>query len=72
IQLADFICFFLRKHIELSLELVEPDYDDEIDKVNNWTQKILSRAIPKNNIYKSQGRCECAELFYRYAPETIR
>jgi hypothetical protein len=29
IQLADFICFFLRKHIELQLGLVTPAYRDE-------------------------------------------
>lgn len=72
IQLADFMCFFLRKHIELSLGLSNPEYSDEPEKVRNWTNKILERSVPKNNIYLSRGRCECSELFYNNAPGTIR
>jgi hypothetical protein len=51
IQLADFICFFLRKHIELELGYVEPDYEDEIEKVGHWTDLILERAIDKRFMY---------------------
>jgi hypothetical protein len=72
IQLADFICFFLRKHIELQMGLVEPAYKDEIEKVAAWTDLILKQAIPKNNIFMSRGRCDCAEMFYKFAPETIK
>lgn len=72
IQLADFMCFFLRRHIELSMGLIIPDYHDEIDKVAAWTNLILSRAVPKSNIFLARGRCDCAELFYINAPDTIR
>lgn len=71
IQLADFMCFFLRKHIELQMGFVEPSYNDEIQKVNNWTTMILNRSIPKSNIFMNRSRCECSELFYKYAPEVI-
>ena len=72
IQLADFICFFLRRHIELSMDYTQPAYRDEIEKVGRWTEMILGQAIPKRNIYLSRGRCNCADLFYRYAPTSIR
>jgi hypothetical protein len=72
IQLADFICFFLRKHIELQLGLSQPKNKDEIKKVSDWTKMILKSSIPKSNIFKKRGRCECSDLFYQYAPETIR
>lgn len=72
IQLADFVCFFLRRYIELDLGYTEPKYDDEIEKVGGWTELILGRAIPKRNIFLSRRRCDCADLFYRYAPENIR
>ncbi len=72
IQLADFICFFLRKHIELEMEHTTPDYDDEVEKVTNWANLILNQGIPKNNIYLSRRRCDCADLFYRYAPDIIK
>jgi hypothetical protein len=72
IQLADFICFFLRKHIELQMGLAKPAYKDEIEKVGSWTDLILKQSIPKNNIFMSRGRCDCSEMFYKYAPETIK
>lgn len=68
IQLADFICFFLRKHIELSLGYTNPAYYNEVDNVTEWINLILKKSIPKNNIYMDRGRCACAELFYKYAP----
>ena len=71
IQLADFICFFLRKHIELQMGYVEPKYDDEKIKVSEWAKTIFGQSIPKNNCYLSRGRCECAEFFYKYAPDII-
>ncbi len=72
IQLADFICFFLRKHIELSLNLIQPKYKDEKEKVSHWVDLILKRAIPKNNIYKAKGKCESEALFYKYAPKPLK
>ncbi len=72
IQLADFMCFFLRRHIELNMGYVQPDYKDEIEKVGKWVGMLLEESIPKSNIFLSKGRCECADLFYRYAPPVIR
>lgn len=72
IQLADFVCFFLRKHIELQLNLARPAYQDEIKKVKEWVDLIFKRSIPKNNIFMNRGRCECANLFYEYAPTIVR
>lgn len=72
IQLADFICFFLRKHIELQQNLTQPAYLGEAERVMAWVEQIMSRTIPKSNIFRSRGRNESEELFYRYAPESIR
>ena len=71
IQLADFLCFFLRRYIELSMGLRDPDYKDEISKVTRWTQMMFEKSIPKSCIYLKRGRCECSELFYKYAPEIL-
>ncbi len=51
---------------------VEPNYNDENEKVSHWAEMILNVSIPKSNIFLSKGRCECADLFYRYAPSVIR
>lgn len=70
IQLADFVCFFLRRYIELTMG-EKPDYDNETDLISNWATIILNNSVPKNMIYLSRGRCDCADLFYRYAPSCL-
>jgi hypothetical protein len=72
IQLSDFICFFLRRYIELKLNMVQPAYKDEIRNIQKWINLIFARSIPKNNIFMNKGRCECANLFYEYAPTIIK
>jgi len=71
IQLADFLCFFLRKHIELQMEYVAPSYRDEKKKVSEWASVIFEKSIPKSNRYLSRGRCSCADLFCKYAPDIL-
>jgi hypothetical protein len=72
IQLADFLCYFLRKHIELSLGLTKPKFDGERDVIKGYANNILNLAIPKSNIFLNRGRCPAADYFYRYAPTPIR
>lgn len=72
IQLADFICYFLRKHIELSLGLTAPKFEGEIDVINGYADNTLRLSIPKSNIFLNRGRCPASDYFYRYAPTPIR
>jgi hypothetical protein len=71
IQLADFICYFLRKHIELQLGLSEPAYEDETRKVAVWANQMFVQSIPKSCVYPSRDTCEASRLFCKYAPECI-
>jgi hypothetical protein len=70
IQVADFVSFFLRKHIEIQMG-VPPDYEDEPSRIEGWANMALARSIPKRAIYLQKGRCDCADLFYRYAPSCL-
>lgn len=72
IQAADFLCFFLRKHIELSQGMVSPAYHDEREKVATWIQVAFNQSIAKSSIFPSKGRCPAANLFWKYAPDWIR
>lgn len=72
IQLADFVCFFLRRYIELKLGLKTESYAGELEKITNWVNIALSQSIPKSNIYLSKGRCSASDLFFRYSHEIIR
>ena len=65
--LDDFVCFFLRRYVELSMELAQPRYANEKEKVDEWVMLILKRAIPKSNIFLNKGRCECSDLFFQCA-----
>ena len=67
IQLADFVSFFLRRHIELQMG-VSPDYGDESRLVEEWARSALALSIPKPAIYLQKGRCNCAKFFYRCTP----
>jgi len=68
---SHFLCFFLRKHIELQHGYCEPTYEDEKERVANWINIALNRSIPKSNIFLSKGRCNASELFFRFAPKVI-
>lgn len=71
IQAADFICYFFRRYIELHEGVSDPKYDGEQDLLTKWISTALKQAIPKSCIYPSRSRCNCAELFYKYAPRCI-
>jgi hypothetical protein len=70
IQVADFVSFFLRKYVEIQMG-VPPDYEDEPSRIEGWAKTALAQSIPKPTIYLRKGRCECADLFYRYAPSCL-
>ena len=70
IQLADFVSFFLRRYTEIRMGISQ-DYEDEPTLVEEWANIALEQSIPKPTIYLSKGRCECADLFYRYAPSCL-
>lgn len=70
IQLADFVSFFLRKYIEIEMG-IPPDYVEEPERIKEWSKIILEQAIQKSAMYPARGRCECADLFYRYAPSCL-
>ncbi len=72
IQLADFVCFFIRKHIELQIGYIDPSYENEKEKVSDWFQKITESCIPISNIFPRRGRCDAEELFYKYAPGCLK
>lgn len=70
IQLADFVSFFLRRYVELQ-NGNPPRYPDETVRIQGWMETLMSRSIQKSSMYPSNGRCACAELFYKYAPTCI-
>jgi hypothetical protein len=70
IQVADFVSFFIRKYVEIKTGS-PPDYVDEPRLIEEWAKIALKQSIPSSSIYLKKGRCECSDLFYRYAPACL-
>lgn len=71
LQVADFVAYFLRRHLEL--ENGGPErYNGERERVGAWAGRLLERAIPLQMIYPKNGRCPTAQLFFEYAPQPLR
>jgi len=72
LQVADFVAYFLRRYAELEGGDAER-YAGESEQVRGWALTALEQAIPKAAVYPKKGRrCACADLFYAYAPASIR
>lgn len=72
LQVADFLAYFVRRHIEISEGALPAKYKGEAEKVAKWFEKIKARSIPYQSIYPKKQRCQTANLFWALAPECIR
>ncbi len=72
LQVADFLAYFVRRHIEISENAVPEKYRGETEKVNAWFKKIKARTIPYQSMYPKRQRCDTAELFWNLAPDCVR
>lgn len=71
IQVADFLSYFLRKHLELSMGLNEK-FEGEKALIEGYATQTFKMSIPKANMFLSKGRCSTADYFYKYAPAPLR
>lgn len=72
LQVADFLAYFVRRHIEIKENAIPEKYAGEEAKVASWFNKIKARTLPFNCMYPKRQRCETAELFWSLAPASIR
>ena len=72
IQLADFLCYFLRKHIELQSGAKLERYQGETPIIADYFKLITQMSIPKAHTFLSKARCPAANYFYNFAPTIIR
>lgn len=72
LQLADFVAYFLRRHVELADGGDVERYGSEKTQVGRWASKALAQSIPRAAMFAKKGRCACAELFYGFAPPSLR
>jgi hypothetical protein len=72
VQVADFICYFVRRYVEIKEDRIPPKYDGEAIKLDEWFETIKKSSMPSSIMYPSRGRCEVAELYYNLAPSCIK
>jgi Protein of unknown function (DUF3800) len=72
IQVADVVCYFLRRYAEIKDGLVPPKYSDEEKRVEGWVRTLSSRCIGGAHIYPKIGRNESQSMFFDNASPAIR
>jgi len=72
VQVADFVAFFVRKHLELAEGYATPKYPEEPIRLAGWFDKLVPRFVHIASIYPKTNRCEIAEMYFRLAPPTLR
>ncbi|RLC10122.1 MAG: hypothetical protein DRH43_07010 [Deltaproteobacteria bacterium] len=71
-QIADLFAYILRTSAEIQDGLLNEKYEGEGKRMQTWSKRIASVALPSASRYPTRGRCEAASLFWDLAPSTIR
>ncbi len=71
LQLADFLVFLLRRYAELEAGSAAR-YPEEKERMSRWVERMKERRIDVSHIYPRRQRNPAQDLFYDYAPESIR
>lgn len=72
LQLADVLAFYLRRYAELKDAGAREEYNGEIKVVSRWVEAMLDRSIGYRFMYPRAKRNSAVQLFYEYAPPSIR
>lgn len=72
LQIADLIAYLLRKYVELKEGKAIQKYENEIEKIDEWVTMILDSSLSKSSRYPNKRRDSCTEVFYKYAPQSLR
>lgn len=72
IQIADLIAYYLRRYIEIKENVIPPKFPDEEEKIDECIVNIVDLSLPVATRYPAVSRDEASELFYEYAPKSLR
>ncbi len=71
IQVADLICFLVRRYAEIKEGYVDEKYKGERDRLTGWVEQLRKLSIGQSHVYPKRGREKYQEMFYRVAPTSI-
>ncbi len=72
LQVADFVAFFLRRYGELRDFHDTERYAGETAQISDWVTMLAGRAVDGRHVYPKKARSDAAELFWRFAPPSLR
>jgi hypothetical protein len=72
LQIADFVAYILRRHLEINDAKLKEKYEGEAEKIKGWVNLIAKLSLPSSSRYPKVSRCKCSDLFYEYAPISIK
>ena len=72
LQVADFLAYFFRRHVEIAEKLVNPKYAEEEERISKWVGALAQRCVGYQHMYPAKGRCSTADAFYAHCPESLR
>ena len=71
VQVADLMAFIFRRYLELEQGGDGSRYDNEVERVNEWMERIRPRFVPKSVVYPKKGVCAAASYFQDFAPMVL-
>ncbi len=72
VQIADLLAFLVRRYVEIKEEDHSSSYPDEETKLTQWLKATMEMTLPVSTRFPAIGRNACSDLFYQYAPESLR
>ena len=72
IQIADLICYILRRYSELKDYGKDKKYEGELTRYEGWVEKIKECCIDKRHRYKKKLACDTSKFFTELAPPSLR
>lgn len=72
IQIADLICYILRRYAELKDYNKEEKCEGELACYEGWVDEIKGMFIPSSHRYIKKGACKTSQFFTALAPDSLR
>jgi len=72
IQIADLMAYLLRIYTEIKEKIRSETYPEEEKRLDTWIEQIGSFSLPVSTRYPARSRNQATEIFYKYAPDSLR
>ncbi|MCY4020186.1 MAG: DUF3800 domain-containing protein [Chloroflexi bacterium] len=71
VQVADLVCYILRRFTDLESFASPEKYEGERNRYKAWVEKIVERDIGRRHRYQKKQACDVARFFNELAPDCL-